>query len=205
MSAVHQTHQWQQLLHQLAEAFDNMLSAKVVTAAGAVTVAAVAALQQVGPPAKPEGFWPVTGSGWISLVLSIGGAVTMGYGLWRFSQKGLLAELRKLKKELGEVKEAAAKHARDEKEHVDRLLGEMRREHREAMGEAEDRLEAQAIILNGLVTGLAESRLDRANITDAVRDMRRQFERVEDIREKRDLELLRILGEIRTQTRGGHR
>jgi len=200
----HYLHQLQQLVQQLAEAFDNMLSAKVITATGALVVAATAAVQQIGPPTRPtEGFWPVTGSGWISLFLSVGGAITMCYGLWRFSQKGLLAELRKVKEELELLKADNARHAREEREHVNRVVAELRHEHREAMEEQEERLEGQALILNGLVTGLAESRLDRANITSGMGELRRQLERIEDAREKRDLELLRLLGEIRNTQRGG--
>lgn len=208
----HHWQHWQQLLHQLLEGFDGMLSAKVVTLSGAATVAVVAALQKMEPPARPEGFWPVTGSGWISLILSVGGAVTMAYGLWRFSQKGLLAEIRKVKGELAKIREAATQHAREERAHTDEVVRELRREHREAMEEQEERLDGQGLILNGLVTGLAESRLDRAHITEGLRLQREQLARMEEAREKRDeaqrerdLAILRAIGDLARRTPGGAR
>lgn len=195
------------------------MSAKIIGASSAGMLAGVAALQAIPGPKRPESFWPITFTGWVSLVASVGALVAMGYALHRFSQKGIIEKLDTLDKH-HERRETETERKIDEKidtirKHYDAQILDMRHYNEsqmnamslalkgrmdgfgERVGDNEDAFAALSTIVSGLATSNAESRMDRQHINGKLDRIEGQLEVERNGRSAFEHEIIRMLGDIR--------
>lgn len=172
-----------------------MMTSRILGISGGIVVVS-ATLLDVMPP-KPEAFWPVTITGWVSLVASVGGLVAMGYGLHRFSQKSLFEKL-------DAIESAFNKKAKDLEEHFDEKIAQIRSE----MQHQDNAYDSLAQVVSGLTSQMAESRMDRQHINESMRgfgnslnntvsSINQAISNEQQARSSFEREIVRMFGEIR--------
>lgn len=189
---------------------------KIVAASvAAVIVTAVAAIE--GVPA-PEGFWPVTVVGWISAILGVISIIGTLYAVHRFSQKPLLAAITKLEDAMDKAEKHFDQQILTERNYFTEQLADLRKdaEHENnAMSIAlEQRMNAfggriqnteeqyisQGTILSGMVTAMAESRLDRAYINVRLEKIQTQMEVDRHDKQQFERELFKQLAGLKNRS-----
>lgn len=191
------------------------MTTAVVVGTLSVAVLVVAAVQAIP---SPEGFWPNTVVGWISAILGLISILGTMYAVHRFSQKPLVLGLIKLETTLTKTEEHFDKRIMEERKFFLEELAEIRKdgEHElNAMTRAvddrlnrfggrvqnvEDQYISQATIISGVVTAIAESRLDRANITKQLDALRVQMDSDRQDKQHFERELFKQLAGIRNRS-----
>lgn len=191
------------------------MTTAVVVGTVSVAVLIVAAVQAIP---SPEGFWPVTVVGWISAILGLISILGTMYAVHRFSQKPLVHGLEKVEATLNKTEAHFDQRILEERKYFLDELAEIRRDAEHDMNamtravderlnrfggrvqNVEDQYISQATIISGVVTALAESRLDRANITKQLDAMRTQMDLDRTDKQHFERELFKQLAGIKNRS-----